>query len=138
MTVEEYLAFDRASGEIRYEYHDGLVWEVDDPRRFPPRGPARRATAAEYFAGERKGIRHEYIRGEVFRLAETSPEHDRVLTNVVAAVERQLADTPFRTMVRPRIDFDGMITYPDLAIFPEQLVPSPLDAETWSNPLAIY
>lgn len=99
--------------------HNGIVWEVDDPRRFPPRIPVRTATVEEYLASERSSNhRHEYLRGEVFLMGEPSPEHEAVLNNVAALITAQLAETRFQSRVRPHVAVGStFITYPDMAIF---------------------
>lgn len=143
MTVAEYLELERNS-EIRHEYHDGLVWEVDDPRRFPPRVPVRRATVAEYLAGERDSMgRHEFLNGGVFALPEPPAQHEQVLNAVATACREQLAGTGFACRVRPRVvtGTDGLITYPDLAIFdgePRSFLSDMFsDPETVSNPVLV-
>jgi Uma2 family endonuclease len=129
MTLEEYRAFEETS-EIRHEFHNGIVWEVDDPRRFPPRVPVRTATVAEYLTGEHSSNRrHEYLHGDVFLMSEPSPQHELVLGKVAMLVSAQLKGTCFQSYVRPRVAVGStFITYPDMAIF---------DGEPSNHPLVI-
>ena len=50
-------------------------------------------TPQEYLAGERKAAqKHEYYRGGVFAMAGATPNHNRVVRNVITQLDRQRDD----------------------------------------------
>lgn len=77
-------------------------------------------TPEEYLALEREAeSRSEYFDGEIFAMAGASPAHVLIVSNLVAALDRQLADRPcavFSTDQRVRVAETGLFAYPDVAV----------------------
>jgi Uma2 family endonuclease len=103
--------------------------------------PETLVTEGEYLSFERRSeFRHEYLAGEVFDTTGASREHNRIVTNIVFALEGQLRDRPcnvyandMRVRVRPARHY----TYPDVVVTcgEEEFDDSELD--TLLNPLVI-
>ncbi|MBX3441852.1 MAG: Uma2 family endonuclease [Planctomyces sp.] len=121
MTVEEYLAAERAS-DVRHEYYAGVVRPMpSDAQSEPPRMTAavKRTTLDEYLAAERASdIRHEYYAGVVTAMAGASFRHNLITGNIVGECRRELGDRrcfvlPSDMRVRTR---STLFAYPDVVI----------------------
>lgn len=77
-------------------------------------------TEEEYLAIERQAeIKSEYFAGEVFALAGASRRHNRIVTNLVVALDAQLRDRPcnvYSNDLRVKIPRAGLFTYPDVVV----------------------
>jgi Uma2 family endonuclease len=85
-TPEEYLAIDRASVE-KSQYLDGQIFDMD--------GNLRRFTTDEPFSIERDtDERSEYILGTLCNQERSTPEHNIITCNIMAALHGQFRGTP--------------------------------------------
>jgi len=83
--------------------------------------PARRLhyTYAQYVALETESpIRHEYLDGEIYAMAGSSPDHAALAATVIGLLRPQLPDgcRAFTSDLRVRISVTGLSTYPDIAV----------------------
>ena len=82
--------------------------------------PKTRITPEEYVSIERKATyRSEYFAGEMFAMAGASREHNRIVTNVVVALDNQLKDRPcnvYSSDMRVKVSDTGLHTYPDVVV----------------------
>lgn len=85
-----------------------------------PQPAHSKLTPEEYLAIERQaGERSEYFRGEMFSLAGASRQHNRISTNVVSLLDRQLGNRDcdvYANDMRVLVDRTGLYTYPDIAV----------------------
>lgn len=74
----------------------------------------------EYLAVERQAeFRSEYLAGEMFAMAGASRRHNRVVTNLVAALDNQLRERPcnvYSNDMRVKVQGAGLFTYPDVVV----------------------
>jgi Uma2 family endonuclease len=77
-------------------------------------------TEEEYLAIERQAeFRSEYFAGEVFAMAGASRRHNRIVTNLVAALDSQLKARPcnvYSNDMRVKVQDTGLFTYPDVVL----------------------
>ena len=80
----------------------------------------RLLTPEEYLAIERKAAsRSEYLSGEMFAMAGATRRHNRIVTNLVTALDNQLKARPcnvYSNDMRVRINATGLYTYPDVVV----------------------
>jgi Uma2 family endonuclease len=77
-------------------------------------------TPVEYLAFERAqtDAKHEYLNGEIMMMAGASLEHNRIVSNLVAALHAQMHGRScdvFSSDMRVHISATGLYTYPDIA-----------------------
>jgi Uma2 family endonuclease len=102
--------------------------------------PIDRCTPEEYLRREQDSLdKHEYYHGEVFAMAGGSPEHSRVIANVIRRLGNKLDGTPcgvFDRNLRVRIPRTILYTYPDVSVVCGPLQFDPLDVrrQTVLNP----
>src|SRR5713101_2103114 len=81
--------------------------------------PKTLITEEEYLTVERKAdTKSEYYAGEVFALAGASRPHNRIVTNLVVALDSQLKNRPcnvYSSDMRVRVS-SGLYTYPDVVL----------------------
>lgn len=87
-----------------------------------------RYTEEEYLALERESEeRHEYLDGQIYKLAGESPQHGDICSNLVGILNPQLRGTPCRVwtkdtkvrsgpLPRRRYSNKGLYSFPDLVI----------------------
>ena len=78
-------------------------------------------TASEFLAWENSlsDVRHEFVEGEVFAMTGTTRQHNRVVINLVGALDRALQGTPcsvFAVDIKVRVEAANAYFYPDLVI----------------------
>lgn len=77
-------------------------------------------TEEEYLATERQAeFRSEYFAGEMFAMAGASRQHNRIVTNLVAALDSQTRARPcnvYSNDMRVKARSTGLYTYPDVVI----------------------
>jgi Uma2 family endonuclease len=77
-------------------------------------------TPAQYLERERASeFRHEFYRGEVFRMAGTSYQHSVITANLVRRLGNALDGSPCRAVpndLRVLVSASGLYTYPDVVI----------------------
>ncbi len=80
----------------------------------------RKLTPEQYLAMERRAEqRSEYFNGETFLLAGASRAHNRISTNIVAALDGLLADRDcdvYAGDMRVLVSRTGLFTYPDIVV----------------------
>jgi Uma2 family endonuclease len=95
-------------------------------------------TYAEYCELEREaGVKHEYLRGEVFAMAGGTLEHGRLAARVNHLLSREFEGRPcsvFSSDVRVRIDATDLDTYPDASVVCGEPRTSEQDANALLNP----
>lgn len=95
----------------------------------------------QYLALERVADhKSEYFRGEVFAMSGTSPAHVLIVSNVVAALHRQLRQSPcsvYSTDLRVKVDASGLYTYPDVVVICGDLLFDGDHKDTVLNPTLI-
>ncbi len=82
--------------------------------------PKTLLTEEEYLALERQAeFRSEFLAGEMFALAGASRRHNRIVTNLVTALDVQLAARPcnvYSNDMRVKVQSTGLYTYPDVVV----------------------
>lgn len=82
--------------------------------------PKALLTEEEYLAIERQAeFRSEFFAGEMFALAGASRRHNRIVTNLVVALDGQLAMRPcnvYSNDMRVKVQSTGLYTYPDVIV----------------------
>jgi Uma2 family endonuclease len=103
----------------------------------------RRFTPEEYLRAERDSQqKHEYYHGEVFAMAEGTPDHSLAIANVTRELGNRLKGGPCRVYesnLRVRIPRTTLYTYPDVTFICGERQFDPLDAnkETVLNPAVV-
>ena len=82
--------------------------------------PKKLLTEEEYLASERQAeFRSEFLAGEMFAMAGASRRHNRIVTNLVAALDNQLRARPcnvYSNDMRVKAERTGLFTYPDVVV----------------------
>jgi len=82
--------------------------------------PRTLLTEEEYLAIERQAeFRSEFYGGEMFGMAGASRRHNRIVTNLVTALDNQMRERPcnvYSTDLRVKIPITGLFTYPDVLV----------------------
>jgi Uma2 family endonuclease len=77
-------------------------------------------TEEEYLTVERQAeFRSEYFAGEMFAMAGASRRHNRIVTNLVVALDSQLRARPcnvYSNDMRVKAQNTGLFTYPDVVV----------------------
>jgi len=98
-------------------------------------------TAAAYLAFETESPeRHEYINGDIVLMTGGTPEHNELITNLVALLKFALRGKPYRifaTDQRLWVPARQLYTYPDVMVTPKNLQRQPGRNDTIVNPIAI-
>lgn len=96
---------------------------------------------AEYFEQEiRSPIRHEYINGEIIAMTGGTPNHNRIIGNLLVALHIALRNQPYATFVTDQrlwIPDRQIATYPDIMVIPEPLTYQEGRKDTLVNPVLI-
>jgi Uma2 family endonuclease len=99
-------------------------------------------TEEEYLAIERRAeFRSEFHGGEMFAMAGASRRHNRIVTNLVTALDNQLRERPcnvYSNDMRVRVTSTGLFTYPDLVVTCGEEVFVDDEQDTLLNPLVIF
>lgn len=82
--------------------------------------PETLLTEEEYLAIERRAeFRSEFFGGEMFAMSGASRKHNRIVTNLVSALDNQLRERPcnvYSNDMRVKIPATGLYTYPDVVV----------------------
>jgi Uma2 family endonuclease len=103
-----------------------------------------RYTYAEYEGLERDSpnVRHEYLAGQVYAMSGASPEHERLVTDLILAVGPQLEHSDcriFGSNLRVRVITRDLYTYPDASIVCGLLeLDETINPPALLNPLALF
>jgi Uma2 family endonuclease len=103
-----------------------------------------RTTYAAYLAAEQVSTsKHEYLRGEVFAMANGTggtPEHAALLAAVIVELGLALRGRPCRlytSELRVRIEATDLSTYPDVSVVCGALETSAIDRNAMINPILL-
>lgn len=100
-----------------------------------------RYTWKQYLALEREStVKHEFLEGEIYAMAGSSPEHALLTANVIASLNRQLEGRPCRVFtsdLRVHIQASGLAAYPDATVVCGELRRDPDDKNMVTNPTVI-
>src|SRR5918993_391139 len=103
--------------------------------------PRTLLTEEEYLALERRAeFRSEFHRGETLVMAGASRRHNRIVTNLVTAMDNQLRKRPcnvYSNDMRVKIPDTGLFTYPDLVVTCGKEEFADDQQDTLLNPLVI-
>lgn len=102
---------------VRYAYADFLRVEADSPN-----------------------VKHEYVSGQIFAMAGGTPEHARIITDVVLWLGTVLKGGPckvYTSDLRVRIDSADVTTYPDVSVVCGALQRSAIDPNAVTNPVLL-
>ncbi len=82
--------------------------------------PQKTFTVAEYLAREAQSEqRHEYYRGVIYEMSRGTPNHTRIVRNLILAIAPHLAGGTcevFFTDLQLLVQESGLYTYPDIAV----------------------
>lgn len=103
--------------------------------------PKTLLTEEQYLAVERRAeFRSEFHEGEMFAMAGASRRHNRIVTNLVTALDSQLRERPcnvYSNDMRVKIPDTGLFTYPDLVVTCGEEMFADDEQDTLLNPLVI-
>ena len=99
-------------------------------------------TEEEYLAIERRAeFRSEFHRGEMFARAGASRRHNRIVTNLVTALDNQLRERPcnvYSNDMRVKVPHTRLFTYPDLVVTCGKEMFADNEQDTLLDPLVIF
>jgi Uma2 family endonuclease len=105
--------------------------------------PARRQVVSAQAYLEREygsETKHEYLRGEILAMADASPRHNLIASNVVRSIGNSLRGRPCVVLgsdQRIKVPATDLYTYPDVAVICGRPKTDPLDESTLVNPLLV-
>jgi Uma2 family endonuclease len=102
--------------------------------------PLQFATVEEYFEFERQAeTRHEYIEGYIVDMAGGSVEHDRIASNLNAALVHRLRGkcSVFGSDLRIGSPGSRTVSYPDISVICGPAIRADHDRDTLVNPIVI-
>jgi Uma2 family endonuclease len=95
----------------------------------------------EYLAMEKESIeKHEYFQGEIFDRAGAGPRHNVIFSNLFGELAQRLKGKPckpYGSDMRIHITKNSLFTYPDISIICGDIVPSPFDEDTATDPVVL-
>jgi Uma2 family endonuclease len=98
-------------------------------------------TVQEYLELERNSAeKHEFYRGEIFDMSGASSRHNIIAVNLTVTLGNALKGNPCRPYgsdMRINIPENSLFTYPDISIICGDIVSSPQDEETATQPIII-
>ena len=104
--------------------------------------PKTLLTEKEYLAIERRAeFRSEFHRGEMFAMVGASRRHNRIVTNLVTALDNQLRARPcnvYSNDMRVRVTSTGLFTYPDVVVTCGKEAFADDEQDTLLDPLVIF
>jgi Uma2 family endonuclease len=96
----------------------------------------------EYLAIERRAeVRSEFHKGEMFAMAGTSRRHNRIVTNLVIALDNQLRENPcnvYSNDMRAKVTCTGLFAYPDAVVTCGEGLFVDYEQDTSLNPSVIF
>ncbi len=103
--------------------------------------PKHFITPEEYLELEKSSPdKHEYWNGEMYMMAGTTRQHNRITINTTKALDRLLERRPYSVLamdIRLRIQKDDLYTYPDVMVVCGKIETDPRQQDTVMNPLVI-
>ncbi len=104
--------------------------------------PKTLLTEERYLVIERRAEhRSEFYEGEMFAMAGASRRHNRIVTNLVTALDNQLRERPcnvYSNDMRVKIPDTGLFTYPDLVVTCGEEAFADNEQDTLLDPLVIF
>lgn len=104
--------------------------------------PKTLLTEKEYLAIERRAeFRSEFHRGEMFAMVGASRRHNRIVTNLVTALDNQLRARPcnvYSNDMRVSVASIGLFTYPDVVVTCGKEAFADDEQDTLLDPLVIF
>ncbi len=98
-------------------------------------------TLSEYFDRETQSeIRHEYIDGKIIAMTGGTPNHNRIISNLLVALYTALKSQPYAVFITDQrlwIPERQMATYPDIMVVSEPLSYQQGRKDTLINPVFI-
>jgi Uma2 family endonuclease len=95
----------------------------------------------EYLAMEKESIeKHEYFQGEIFDRAGAGPRHNVIFKDLFIHLGNKLMGgpcQPYGSDMRIHITKNTLFTYPDISIICGDVVPSPFDEDTATDPVVL-
>jgi Uma2 family endonuclease len=102
----------------------------------------RRMSLKEYLAWEEvSGGKHEFYRGEIFAMAGTTIQHNRIAGNIYARLHQLLEGRecePFGSDLRIRVNAFDLSTYPDVSVVCGGEQVDAVDRHAITNPRVIF
>ena len=96
---------------------------------------------ADYLALEHSsGVKHEYLRGEAFAMADGTPEHAALAAAFSGELRAALRGRPCRVFdadLKVRVHKTDLTAYPDVTVVCAQLECAPEDPNAITNPLVL-
>ncbi|MBD0355498.1 MAG: Uma2 family endonuclease, partial [Rubrobacteraceae bacterium] len=86
-------------------------------------------------------FRSEFHGGEMFAMVGASRRHNRIVTNLVTALDNQLRERPcnvYSNDMRVKIPNTGLFTYPDIVVTCGEEAFADNEQDTLLNPLVIF
>jgi Uma2 family endonuclease len=106
-----------------------------------PSVPAARVPYADYLEAEKLSeLRHEYLDGAVYAMADGTPEHGALAAAISSEIRTSLRGKPCRLYnsdVRVRVAETDLGTYPDASVVCGQLETAPDDPDAIANPIVL-
>ncbi len=100
--------------------------------------PLRRLSEAEYLERERAAdVKSEFFDGQVVAMADGTPQHSLIATNLAAEFSNRLRHgpcVPYNSDLRIKVEATGLFTYPDLSVICGPLEFAPGTDDTVVNP----
>lgn len=100
-----------------------------------------RFSEEEYLAFEKDSAeKHEFFRGEIFSMAGADTRHNVIFSNLFVGLGIQLKGKPckpYGSDLRIHIPQNTLFTYSDISIICGDIVSSPLDADTATQPVVL-
>jgi Uma2 family endonuclease len=98
-------------------------------------------SAEEYLAFEKEAAeKHEFYQGEIFAMAGADARHNVIFSNLFGELAYKLKGKPCRPYgsdMRIHIPENTLFTYPDISIICGEIVPSPIDPDTATQPVVL-
>lgn len=106
-----------------------------------PAAPIARTSYAEYLEREdRSDTRHEFLRGEIYAIEGSTPEHSGLVAALAGELGVALHGRPCRVFgpnLRVHVPGAGLTTYPDVSVVCGHLETHPDDPNAVTNPLVL-
>ncbi len=95
----------------------------------------------EYLRFEKESLeKHEFFQGEIFAMLGASVRHNIIFSNVFGGIGAQLKGKPckpFGSDMRIYVAENTLFTYPDISIICGEIVSSPMDEDTATQPTVL-
>ena len=112
--------------------HCKTTMQANEQHYYSPEAYLELEAAAEF--------RSEYYNGQIFPMAGGTPNHNRIIVNLVSALNVAFADQPydvFASDLRLWLPRKNLYTYPDIMVVADELAFAEGRKDTITNPVAI-